>query len=265
MFVLNDRGELVDPETGEVVSEEWRFTFERYDNLVPINTPKVSNRDEERYLRYMRLRNHKISELDDIIRELSERIDNEKVRENFINYAEDMKKYGRAGILAAFAIAHYREGIAIKMKAFRNEFNVSEFEFRRAKRILLMRLGNMDIDSIVLEKLKHYDNFEELKRKYFELKEKGVFSGKNVETRINILLGIVRKNTVRKKNEGIVVTVIDDKNHVVCPKCGQVGVLKLAEFQGKYYYYIVVHYLGRYRYQKHYLGKNVKIQRVLKM
>ncbi|BCU69813.1 hypothetical protein [Stygiolobus caldivivus] len=265
MYILNDRGELVDPEIGEVVSEELMFCFERYDYLVPINTRKFSNTDEERYMRYIKYMDYRRSELDDIINILYSRIEDENIRKNFIAWAEEMKKYGRPGILAAFTIAHYRQGLSIKTKALRKEFNVSELEFRKAKKLLHMRLGKKDIDAIVLEKLKQYDNFEELKRKYFELKEEEVFSGKNIETRINILLGSIKRNPVRKKNDGITVTAVDDKNHVICPKCGQVGVLKLMEFQRKYYYYVVVHYVGMYRYQKHYLGKNVKVQKVLKV
>ncbi|QXJ27128.1 Transcription initiation factor IIB [Saccharolobus shibatae B12] len=258
-IIKNYEGFLVDSCTGEVITDEYRFSYERYDNLIPVNVKKVDSSDEEKYLQYMKLRDWKNQELDNIIKLLFLRIGDEKIREEFLSIVENAKKYGKAGVLAAFAIAHYLNGISVRTKKLREEFAVGMFEYRQIRKILQLKIKKSvnDIDKLVLNNLEE----EELKKKYMELKEKGVFSGKSVSSRIKILLGerpSVTKSPPKKNNEKVM-EVIDDKGHVLCPKCGMIGFIIMREKKGHIYYYIQ-HYV-KYSYKEHYLGKNIRLQK----
>nr|WP_012386976.1 hypothetical protein [Sulfolobus islandicus]ABE99650.1 hypothetical protein [Sulfolobus islandicus] len=263
MIIVNNIGELVDTETGEVISDEYRYTFERYDNLAPVQLSRIDNSNEKKALQFLKYSNRRDHELNMMIEILVKRIEDEKIKQYFLLLAENARKYGKPGIIAAYAIANYAYGISVRTKKIREEFLVGDFEYRQIRKILQEKIKKSvnDIDRLVLEKLKEYDNFEDLKKRYFELKEKGVFAGKNVSARIEILLGIKKKNASKKhsKNNEKVIEVIDEKGHIVCPKCGKIGYVVMREKKGHMYYY-VQHY-EKYSYIEHYLGKNIRLQK----
>ena len=244
MPVVTREGFLVDEQTGEVLSDEYRFVLERYDNLTPIQ-PKPKSNEKKKKIRT-------ISDEDVVISILENRIEDDRVKEKFTELAQRAKKFGVAGIIAAFAIAHYLNGISVKVEKLRKEFGLSYPKYRAARKAVqaMAKRSVDDIDRQVLDKLQEQAkslglDFEALKAKYYELKNMGLLSGKSVKSRVAIVLKSAKKTQVK------VVPMVDQK-HVVCPLCGMPG--KLSLLNGKYY--TVEHHVGK-RSSWHYLGTNV--------
>ena len=242
--VVTREGFLVDEQTGEVLSDEYRFVLERYDNLAPVWTKPNSNGKKKKI--------RMISDEDIVISILENRIEDDRVKEKFVELAQKAKKFGVAGIIAAFAVAHYINGISVKTGKLRKEFGISSSKYRTARKAMqaMTKRSIADIDMQVLDKLREEAklsdlDFEALKAKYYELKNMGLLSGKSVKSRVEAVLKSVKKTQVK------VVPMVDKKN-VICPVCGIPG--KLSLLNGKYY--TVEHHVGR-RSSWHYLGTNV--------
>ena len=248
MPVVTREGFLVDEQTGEVLSDEYRFVLERYDNLAPVR-PKPNSDEKKKKIRM-------ISYEDVIISILENRIEDDKVKEKFVELAQKAKKFGVAGIIAAFAIAHYMNGVSIKIEKLRKEFDVSYSKYRTARKAVqaMAKRSIDDIDRQVLDKLREEAkssnlDYEALKAKYYELKNMGLLSGKSVKSRVAAVLKSIKKTQVK------VVPMVNEK-YVICPICGAPG--KLSLLNGKYY--TVEHHIGR-RSSWHYLGTNVVLLR----
>ena len=152
------------------------------------------------------------NDLDGMIATMLNRIADEKIKEKFVELAEKARKFGKADVLAAFAVAHYVYGASVKLNALREEFDVGETEYRAARKFLQAseRRTVEDIDVQVLERLKAEAekrglDFESLKARYYDLKNRDLLSGKTVNGRVAAVLGQRRRKGKNKKDEAITV------------------------------------------------------------